>query len=329
MDANLARVGVSDTALRAHYSNAVCDELQEADKRLQKALAALKRALQVAEASRELHKSSLALVDESPDVSSMISRTAYKSKPLPPRSPSTRKRKAPEHYLAPLALPPVKKVDRWELLEKRLALASQGEHGEKVLSCLLAARNSSPHTSISKLQSTCRELADANDRGSDVASYMDDIQAVLTFMAPCLVGAQVPFGRKELRSILLLLQRLPREFPETAKLRKHIAANFETPAEEVVDVQEQLKKMLKEVRGWCREEPYSVSVFEDRLQFVKKTIEASGYEGYDPRWDKSIAELLFRFGCCLQAFHTGWAQDRRYDTIRSLLSEMKSQERRR
>ncbi|ETN11856.1 hypothetical protein PPTG_09532 [Phytophthora nicotianae INRA-310] len=86
--------------------------------------------------------------------------------------------------------------------------------------------------------------------------------------------------------------------------------------------------MLKEVRGWCRDDPYSVSVFEDRLQFVKETIEASGYEGYEPRWDKSIAELLFRFGCCLQAFHTGWAQDRRYDTIRALLSEMKSQERR-
>ncbi|ETN11865.1 hypothetical protein PPTG_22551, partial [Phytophthora nicotianae INRA-310] len=74
MDAILARVGVSDTALRAHCSNAVHDELQQAEKRLQKALAALKRALEVAEASRELYKSSQALVDESPDVSSMLSR---------------------------------------------------------------------------------------------------------------------------------------------------------------------------------------------------------------------------------------------------------------
>ncbi|KUG01684.1 hypothetical protein AM587_10002172 [Phytophthora nicotianae] len=214
MDAILARVGVSDTALRAHCSNAVHDELQQAEKRLQKPLAALKRALEVAEASRELYKSSQALVDESPDVSSMLSRVV----------------------------------------------------------------------------SSCNAIG--------------------------------PLTRK------LHQTRLPREFPETTKLRKHIAANFETPAEEVVIIQERLKKMLKEVRGWCRDDPYSVSVFEDRLQFVKETIEASGYEGYEPRWDKSIAELLFRFGCCLQAFHTGWAQDRRYDTIRALLSEMKSQERR-
>ncbi|ETP48965.1 hypothetical protein F442_05406 [Phytophthora nicotianae P10297] len=276
MDAILARVGVSDTALRAHCSNAVHDELQQAEKRLQKALAALKRALEVAEASRELHKSSQALVDESPDVSSMLSRVVSscnaigpltrklhqtvsspaaaanedanssatedegemqlheiidlvderdepgtepspshreesellnpsssraghgiptqstphephsqprtadgvirvirpfaraprgRSKPLPPRRPSTRKRKAPEHYLAPVALPPVKKFTRWELLEKRLALGPQGEYGEMIHSCLLAARDSLLRTGISKLQSTCHELADAKDRG--------------------------------------------------------------------------------------------------------------------------------------------------------------------
>ncbi|KAG3240126.1 hypothetical protein PI124_g14974 [Phytophthora idaei] len=416
MDAILARV--SDATHRAHCSNAVHDELQQAEKRLQKALAALRRALQVAEASRELHKSPLALVDESPNVSSMLSRVVSScnevgpitrklhqavsapaaenddanssatedegdmplheiidldnergepaaeplpsrgevseqldssssradhgvsaqsslrephssvSKPLPPRRPSTRKRKAPEHYLAPLALLPVKKLTGRELLEKRLALAPQREFGEMAHSCLLAARDSLFSTSVSKLQSTCRELADAKDRGVSIASYMDDIQAVLTSMFPHLIDTQVPSERKELRRTLLLLQRLPREFPETAKLRRHIAANFETPAEEVVIIQERLKKMLKEVRGWCRDDPYSVGVFEDRLQFVKE-IEASGYEGYEPRWDKTIAELLFRFGCCLQAFQTGWSQDRRYDTIRSLLSEMKSQERRR
>ncbi|KAG4048659.1 hypothetical protein PC123_g16043 [Phytophthora cactorum] len=278
MDAILARVG--DATHRAHCSNAVHDELQQAEKRLQKALAALRRALQVAEASRELHKSPLALVDESPNVSSMLSRVVSscnevgpitrklhqavsapaaenddanssatederdmplheiidldnergepaaeplpsrgevseqldssssradhgvsaqsslrephssvqaspsqprtavgvirvirpfaraargRSKPLPPRRPSTRKRKAPEHYLAPLALPPVKKLTGRELLEKRLALAPQGEFGEMVHSCLLAARDSLFSTSVSKLQSTCRELADAKD----------------------------------------------------------------------------------------------------------------------------------------------------------------------
>ncbi|KAF1787029.1 protein of unknown function DUF4833 [Phytophthora cactorum] len=293
MDAILARV--SDATHRAHCSNAVHDELQQAEKRLQKALAALRRALQVAEASRELHKSPLALVDESPNASgSMLSRVVSSCNEVGPitrklhqavsapaaenddanssatedeeicrytRSststmnavnqpqnrchragkPSTRKRKAPEHYLAPLALPPVKKLTGRELLEKRLALAPQGEFGEMVHSCLLAARDSLFSTSVSKLQSTCRELADAKDE----------------------VVYHANFPRQQNYA--------------------HIAANFETPAEEVVIIQERLKKMLKEVRGWCRDDPYSV----------------------------------------------GWSQDRRYDTIQSQLSKMKSQERRR
>ncbi|KAG6965304.1 hypothetical protein JG688_00007297 [Phytophthora aleatoria] len=293
---------------------------RQAEKRLQKALAALRRALQVAEASRELHKSPLALVDESPNVSSMLSRVVSSCNEVGPitrklhqavSAPAAENDDAnssatedegdmPLHEIIDLdnerALPPVKKLTERELLEKRLALAPQGEFGEMVHSCLLAARDSLFSTSVSKLQSTCRELADAKDRGVSFASYMDNIQAVLTSMFPHLIDTQVPSERKELRRTLLLLQRLPREFPETAKLRRNIAANFETPAEEVVIIQERLKKMLKEVRGWCRDDPYSVGVFDDRLQFVKE-IEASGYEGYEPRWDKTIAELLFRFGC--------------------------------
>ncbi|EGZ09374.1 hypothetical protein PHYSODRAFT_352499 [Phytophthora sojae] len=338
--------------------------MQQAEKRLLKALKALKRALQVAEASRELHTSPLALADASPSVSAVLTRvvsscndvgplmrklhhavnlpgaavadegdasskirpfareTRTRAEPLPPRRPSSRKRKAPERYLDPLSLPPVKKLTPDEVLEKRLALAPRGEFGSVVRSCLLAVRHSLFHTAIAQLQETCRTLADAKDRGADIALYMDNIQAAVTSTVLSIVQREIRVERSELRAILVLMQRLPREFPETAKLRRYISTKYETPADE------KLCKMLVEVRGWCRDDTYSVSVFENRLQFVKETMEGLTYEGYEPHWDRTIAELLFRLGCCLQAFGIGWSQDQRYDTIRSLLYEMKSAERR-
>ncbi|KAE9038600.1 hypothetical protein PR002_g5927 [Phytophthora rubi] len=449
MDAILTRVGVSDAEIRTHCLTAVHDEMQQAEKRLLKALKALKRALQVAEASRELHNSPLALVVVSPDVSAVLARvvgscnevgplmrklhhvvnapgaaavvdqdvsssatededeesaapqeivnlvdehndpdtepnatrglgtevldhaaprgndevtartssrplgrstpststpqprsvwrvvrpfaraTHTRAQPLPPRRPSSRKRTVPERYLDPLSLPPVKKLTAREVLEKRLTLAPQGEFGLVVRSCLLAVRDSVSHTTIMRLRETCRALADAKDRGVDIAEYMDDIQAVVTATVPTIVQREVRMERRELRAILVLLQRLPHEFPEKAKLRRYIAAKYETPAEEVSVIRERLDKMLIEVRGWCRDDTYTVFEFENHLQFVKETMEGLSYEGYEPYWDKTIAELLFRFGCCLQAFETGWAQDRRYDTIRFLLYKMKSAERRR
>ncbi|KAG6609274.1 uncharacterized protein IUM83_00081 [Phytophthora cinnamomi] len=449
MDAILTRVGVSTAELRAHCLTAVRDEMQQAEKRLLRALKALERALQVAEAARELHRSPLALVDASADVTSVLARVVgscndvgplvrklhhavnapgvaavaeedaassatedeaegheiidfvdernepdpeptatgaaddgelgtqalrhqaecavpnandevaartssrsvdesgpstptpqprgvcrvirpfvrerrTRTQPSPPRRPSSRKRKAPERYLDPLSLPPTKKLTPREGLEKRLLLAPQGEFGSVVHSCLLAARDSLFQTGINCLQETCHTLADAKDRGADVEVYMDDMQAVVTAILPDIVKREIRMERGELRAMLVLLQRLPREFPETAKLQSYIASKYETPAEEVAIIRERLDKMLVEVRGWCRDATYSVTVFEDRLQFVKETMEGLSYEDYEPHWDQTIAELLFRLGCCLQAFEAGWAQNRRYDTIRALLHDMKS-----
>ncbi|OWZ22513.1 hypothetical protein PHMEG_0002768 [Phytophthora megakarya] len=57
MEAILSRVGVSDVELRQHCVAAVNSELQQADKNVQDAVAALKQTLKVVQASRELHKS--------------------------------------------------------------------------------------------------------------------------------------------------------------------------------------------------------------------------------------------------------------------------------
>ncbi|KAG7383231.1 hypothetical protein PHYPSEUDO_003911 [Phytophthora pseudosyringae] len=55
MDAFLSRVG--DAELRQHCVNTVLDELEQADKQVRGVVSALERALKVAQASRDLHKS--------------------------------------------------------------------------------------------------------------------------------------------------------------------------------------------------------------------------------------------------------------------------------
>lgn len=57
MDAILSRAGVSDAELRQHCVAAVLDELLQTDNRVKDVISALKQALKVVRASRELHKS--------------------------------------------------------------------------------------------------------------------------------------------------------------------------------------------------------------------------------------------------------------------------------
>lgn len=245
------------------------------------------------------------------------------------RRSSGRKRKAPERYLTPLPYLEMKKVSKQEMLEDRLVLRRQGKLGKRVRSCLLAVQEGNVPNVVQTLLSTCRAIADEKRSGGDVTSFMDDVEVALGVAVPAIDKYDGRLERNDLRAIQLLLESLPREFQRATKLRKIIASRYETPADEVAAIRKRLDKMLKEVREWCGGDVnYSVAMFEERLEFVKETMKASSFEGgYEPHWDKTIAELLFRLGCCLNVFETGWAQDRRYDTIRSLLYDMKSADR--
>ncbi|RLN92857.1 hypothetical protein BBJ28_00007841 [Nothophytophthora sp. Chile5] len=456
MDAILARVGVSEAQLRLHCLSAVQDEMEEAEARLQAALAALKRVLEVVHASQELHKSPVALVDASPLVAALLTQLVSSSNeigplvrklhrevsssaaavtgdpslsstedeeepeelpveldaadhwmeseqqeaavadalpssprqtvkpesslpagvsetPVLPASPASaganrddneanvadrpvssppqnlptrtsaieessstsdaiietsaarstiekdvtssslvlppsrwgRKRKAPDRYLTPLLTPEMKKPSPRDLLTKTLALTPNGRLGEAVRPCLVAAKEGHIDSLVCRMRDTCRTLVNAHNHGDSVEPYMDDVRLVLTVAVPGIANSGLGWERAELNSLLMLVQQLPRQFSETTKLRRFIAATYQTPADETGVIREHLGVML-----------------------VEDMMEALSYEGYEPHRDKTIAELLFLLECCLGAFMTGWSQDRRYDTIRALLSKMKSGERR-
>ncbi|RLN92856.1 hypothetical protein BBJ28_00007840 [Nothophytophthora sp. Chile5] len=160
-----------------------------------------------------------------------------------------------------------------------------------------------------------------------VKPFLGNMELVVSVLVPALAKYPVQFGRAELRSLLTTLQQFPAHFPEATQLQRLIAKRFKTPAKQTGVIQERLKVTLAEVSGWNRGRKYSAAVFDECLQFVKETLEAHSYEGYEPQWDQTIAELLFRMGSCLGAFEAGCAQDQRFDTIRALLSKMRSLER--
>ncbi|KAG7379242.1 hypothetical protein PHYBOEH_012008 [Phytophthora boehmeriae] len=240
---------------------------------------------------------------------------------------SSRKRTQPERYLNPQPPLKQKKVSKEDLVQERLAQPRRGKLGTVMRSCLTAALDGHSDL-ILMLPPPCRMLLRMKERGKDISWFMDDIRAILAIAVPALSKRQQCLDRAELKGVLVLVESLPCKFREAAKLRKFIAATYTTPAREVPVIQKRLERMLKEVKTWCNGEvQYAVHTFEKRLEYVKDTIDACGYTGYDPREDQTIAELLFRLGCCLNVFGSGWAQDRRYDTIRALLFDMKSAER--
>ncbi|KAG7383828.1 hypothetical protein PHYBOEH_009756 [Phytophthora boehmeriae] len=255
-----------------------------------------------------------------------------------------RKRQAIEQEGLRVAAQPVERVTKANAateLGKRLALLPPGHLGLLFTATLKAAVEvaqleivtggepciqravDTTREAISTLILQCRSLP---DRGMQ---RFEDIRQVLMVVVRAVQKTKGHLEASELRDLLSLISRLQEKFPASAArtrwcnttLRNFITATYKKPAKVATADQDILTSTLAEVRGWKYRDSYSVSKFEHVMSTIRMLLEST-YEGWEPREDTRLAELIGLMNIRVGAFGVSAVQEGRQREVKSWRSKM-------
>lgn len=225
-------------------------------------------------------------------------------------------------------------------LQKRLSKLSDEGQGNifssSIKSALKVARltqvkgeEASVQIAVNDARSAASELLDRDLSLPDTLDRFEDIRQILAVVVRAATETNGEMEGSELRDLLDLLKNLQDTFPGSAarfkwcstQLRKFITQKYKRPEHQAVTDKERLSSALAETRGWETVNDYTASRFGDIMTFVSEILEGS-YEGWEPRKDYCLAELIGIMIIRLGAFRDSHVQQGRLFDVHGWLYKM-------